>query len=230
MKNLKVFEIEEVDKRLKRIYGEPRKSSKDAVSQLVATMLSQATTDIQTARSFEELRRRFPNWIQVRDAPAAEIAKAIHSSGLSKQKAPRIKQALQHISRERGRIELSFLKKMPVANARRWLLGIEGVGPKTASIVLLFSFRRPLFPVDTHIYRVTKRLGWIPQDVSVDHAHHILTDAVPSRLHYRLHLNLIEHGREICRARKPRCEVCTLTDLCEYYARVGAGTQKRKSR
>lgn len=221
MKNLKGLEIVEVDKRLKRIYGEPRRSTKDAVSQLVATMLSQATTDIQTARSFEALRRRFPTWDLVRDAPASEIAKAIHSSGLSKQKAPRIKKALQHITRERGRINLNFLKKMPVDEARQWLERIAGVGPKTASIVLLFSFRKPLFPVDTHVYRVTKRLGWIPQNVSVEKAHDILRAAVPPRLHFRLHLNLIEHGRNVCQARKPRCEVCTLTDLCEYYAQVG---------
>ena len=220
MKNLKGLEIVEVDKRLKRIYGEPRRPTKDAVSQLVATMLSQATTDIQTARSFEALRRRFPTWDLVRDAPASEIAKAIHSSGLSKQKAPRIKKALQHITRERGRINLNFLKKMPVDEARQWLVRIAGVGPKTASIVLLFSFRKPLFPVDTHVYRVTKRLGWIPQNVSIEKAHDILRAAVPPRLHYRLHLNLIEHGRKTCHARKPRCEACRITDLCEYYAQA----------
>ena len=223
MKNLKGLEIVEVDKRLKRIYGEPRRPTRDAVSQLVATMLSQATTDIQTARSFEALRRRFPTWDLVRDAPASEIAKAIHSSGLSKQKAPRIKKALQHITRERGRIDLNFLKKMPVDEARQWLVRIAGVGPKTASIVLLFSFRKPLFPVDTHIYRVTKRLGWIPQNVSAEKAHDILRAAVPPRLYYRLHLNLIEHGRRTCHARKPRCEECRITDLCEYYVQVHVG-------
>ena len=223
MKNLKGLEIVEVDKRLKRIYGEPRRPTKDAVSQLVATMLSQATTDIQTARSFEALRQRFPTWDLVRDAPASEIAKAIHSSGLSKQKAPRIKKALQHISRERGLIDLNFLKKMSVDEARQWLVNIAGVGPKTASIVLLFSFRKPLFPVDTHVYRVTKRMGWIPQNVSVEKAHDILRAAVPPRLHYRLHLNLIEHGRKTCQAIRPRCEVCTLTDLCKYYAQAHVG-------
>jgi endonuclease III len=223
MKNLKALEIIEVDKRLKRIYGEPRRPTRDAVSQLVATMLSQATTDVQTARSFEALRRRFPTWDLVRDAPASEIAKAIHSSGLSKQKAPRIKKALQHITRERGRIDLDFLKKMPVDEAGQWLVRIAGVGPKTASIVLLFSFRKPLFPVDTHVFRVTKRLGWIPQNVSAEKAHDILRAAVPPRLHYRLHLNLIEHGRKTCHARKPRCEACRITDLCEYYARVYVG-------
>ncbi len=102
----------------------------------------------------------------------------------------------------------------------QWLTRIAGVGPKTASIVLLFSFQQPLFPVDTHIHRVTKRLGWIPQNASAEKAHELLRIAVPARLNYRLHLDLIRFGREICQARRPRCEVCPLTDLCAYYATV----------
>ena len=210
-------QILKVDKRLKRLYGEPHRPRRDPVGQLVATMLSQATTDVQTARSFAELRRRLPTWEQVRDAPVSQIAQAIHSSGLSKQKAPRIKQALEHITRQRGRIELGFLKKMPPPEAKRWLTNIAGVGPKTASIVLLFSFNQPFFPVDTHIHRIARRLGWIPQSASTEQAHALLTAAVPPELHYGLHLNLIELGRGICQARRPRCEVCPLTDVCEYY-------------
>ena len=217
MRNIKTAEIVQVDRRLRRIFGEPHRPRRDPVSQLVATMLSQATTDIQTARSFKELRRRFPTWERVSDAPVNQIAQAIRSSGLSRQKAPRIKKALLHITRERGRIELRFLKRMSAEQGMQWLMQIAGVGPKTASIVLLFSFDKPLFPVDTHISRVTKRLGWISQDTSAEKAHDLLRTAVPPQIHYRLHLNLIEHGREICQARKPRCEVCPLTDLCEYY-------------
>jgi endonuclease-3 len=213
-------QVREVDRRLKRLYGQPQRPPKDAVSQLVATILSQATTDTQTARSFAELRRRFPSWTQVRDAPVSQIARAIHSSGLSYQKAPRIKQALQHITQVRGKIDLRFLEQMPAEQGKQWLMQIAGVGPKTASIVLLFCFAKPLFPVDTHIYRVTKRLGWIPPNATAAKAHELLRTAVPPRLHYRLHLNLIEHGRAICQARRPRCEVCPLTDLCEYYQKV----------
>ncbi len=145
-----VKEIREVDRRLKRLYGEPRRHGRDPVGQLIETMLSQATTDVQTARSFAELRRRFPTWNQVRDAPVSQIARAIHSSGLSEQKAPRIKQALRHISQERGRIELNFLKGLSPQQARQWLMNIPGVGPKTASIVLLFSFQKPLLAGATH--------------------------------------------------------------------------------
>lgn len=153
-------------------------------------------------------------------ARVSDIAKAIRASGLAKQKAPRIKRALQQIAREQGRIDLSFLKKMPAEEAFRWLTRIKGVGPKTASIVLLFSFQKPFFPVDTHIHRVTKRLGWIPQKASAEKAHTLLSAAVPAELHYRLHLNLIELGRQICRARVPRCDACPLNDICYYYGRV----------
>jgi endonuclease III len=211
------LEIRKVDARLCKIYGEPRGRGRDPVSQLIITMLSQATTDTQTARSFETLRRRFPTWEQVRDAPVSEIAKQIKASGLSKQKAPRLKAALRYITRERGKIELNFLRRMPEDQAYRWLRHMKGVGSKTASIVLLFAFQKPLFPVDTHIHRITRRLGWVPQNASAEKAHEILQPLIPDQAHYRLHVNLIRLGREICIARAPRCEVCPLTDLCEYY-------------
>jgi endonuclease-3 len=211
-----------VDRRLVRLYGEPRPRGLrgDAVGQLVGTILSQATTDVQTARSYDNLRRRFPTWEQVRDARISAIAHEIRSSGLSQQKAPVIKAALQHISRERGRLDLNFLKNMPVDEARAWLTKIAGVGPKTASIVLLFSFGMPAFPVDTHIYRVTKRLGWVPQAATYEKAHQILGELIPPDRYFPLHINLIRHGREICIAGVPRCEICPLTDVCEYYQRT----------
>lgn len=209
--------IRKVDARLVRLYGEPERRRREPVAQLVATILSQATTDIQTARSFENLRRRFPTWEEVRNAPAREIAREIRGSGLSKQKAPRIKAALEHIRRERGKIELRFLQRMPDEEAFHWLTRIKGVGPKTASIVLLFSVRRPFFPVDTHVFRVTKRLGWIPERETYEGAHRDLRELIPPRLYYRLHLNLIRLGRDICIARQPRCGVCPLKDLCQYY-------------
>ncbi len=208
-----------VDRRLKQIYGAPRRRGRaaDPVGQLVGTILSQATTDAQTARSYDNLRRRFPTWEQVRDAPVSAIAREIRSSGLSRQKAPRIKAALQHITRERGRIELDFLKAMPAPEAKTWLMNIAGVGPKTASIVLLFSFRKPVFPVDTHIHRLARRLGWVPPNASAEKTHALLEPRIPDRIHYRLHINLIRHGREICVAGIPRCELCPLTEVCEWY-------------
>ena len=204
-----------VDSRLEEIFGIPRRSSRssDPVGQLVGTILSQATTDTQTARSFDNLRRRFPTWEQVRDAPVAEIAKEIRSSGLSRQKAPWIKAALQDITRARGRLELDFLKGMPPQEAKKWLMQIAGVGPKTASIVLLFTFQKPVFPVDTHIHRIARRLGWVSPNASAEKVHELLEPLIPDKAHYRLHVNLIHLGREICIARHPHCEVCPLTDI-----------------
>lgn len=219
MKPPEAADIRSVDARLKRIYGEPEGKDRDPVSQLVITILSQATTDTQTARSFASLQRRFATWDRVRDAPVSEIAVQIKGSGLSRQKAPRIKSALKYITMERGKIELNFLRRLPDEQAYHWLTHIKGVGSKTASIVLLFSFRRPLFPVDTHIRRIAGRLGWVPQDASADKAHAILQPLIPRNAHYRLHVNLIHFGREVCIARRPRCEVCPLTDLCRYYKR-----------
>jgi endonuclease III len=221
-----------VDSRLKEIYGTPhrRDRASDPVGQLIGTILSQATTDVQTARSYENLRCRFPTWEQVRDAPASAIAKEIRASGLSDQKAPRIKAALQHITRARGRIELNFLKDMPAQEAKKWLMQIAGVGPKTASIVLLFTFQKRLFPVDTHIHRIAGRLGWAPQNASAEKTHEILEPLIPDRIHYRLHINLIRLGREICIARTPCCEICPLTDLCDYYQGIHADEVKLAKR
>ncbi|MBI5876256.1 MAG: endonuclease III [Chloroflexi bacterium] len=207
--------IAAVDARLRTLYGVARRRRIDPVSELVATILSQSTTDVQTARSFEALRRRFPAWEQVRDAPVSAIAREIRSSGLSRQKAPRIKRALAAISRARGAIELDFLRRLPLAEARDWLMQLDGVGPKTAAIVLLFALGKPAFPVDTHVHRATRRLGWVPARASAEQAYRLLEPSVPPRAHYRLHINLIRHGRAVCRAARPLCNACALRDLCD---------------
>jgi endonuclease-3 len=153
----------------------------------------------------------------------SEIAPVIKASGLSNEKARYIKDALHFIEQERGKITLDFLADMPTAEARAWLTQMRGVGPKTASIVLLFALKMPVFPVDTHVHRVTRRLGWIGEKTTANQAHLILEELTPPRLYYRLHLNLIRLGREICRAPTPRCELCPLTDLCVYYQTVRQG-------
>ncbi len=222
-------QIKRVDARLRAIYGEPRRRNGDPVSQLVGTILSQATTDVQSGRAYDALRARFPTWEQVRDAPLAQIETLIRPAGLSRQKAPRIQAALQYITRARGKITLNFLKKMSVAAARQWLMDIHGVGPKTASIILLFSLGLPAFPVDTHIWRIAKRLGWISEKDSAEKAHQILGENIPAENYYRVHVNLIRFGREICIARMPRCEICPLTDLCVYYQQSRVGHTRQKS-
>ncbi len=212
--------ILKIHDRLLKVYGFPPRPRLDPVSELVSTILSQSTNDNLRDRAYDTLRERYPTWEQVRDAPVRKIAKAIHVCGLSQQKAPRIKKALQHIMRERGRLDLSFLSQMTVDEARRWLMSIEGVGPKTAAIVLLFSLNRPAFPVDTHVHRVTGRLGLIPPKTSADKAHQILEELVPPELYLPFHLNVIAHGRQVCYARNPQCDACVLRRQCRYYAEV----------
>ena len=208
----------QVHRRLVRTFGTPRRSGHlDPVSELVSTILSQNTSDVNRDRAFNRLRERFPTWEAVRDADVREVREMIRPAGLSEVKAPRIQDALRRISDAGGHPTLDFLNAMSVEEAKAWLTRIKGIGPKTAAIILLFSFGRPAFPVDTHIYRVTRRLGLIGLRVSREQAHSILEALVPPRLYYPFHINVIHHGREICRP-QPRCEVCPLRDLCCYYA------------
>ena len=189
----------------------------DAISEVVSTILSQNTNDGNRDVAFNRLRAALPSWEGVRDAPVEQIEEAIRPAGLAPHKAPRIKQALQFITQERGALELSFLKQMPVDEAKAWLMQINGIGPKTAAIVLLFALGRPAFPVDTHIYRVTRRLGLVDAKLSVEKAHQALERLLDPALYYPFHLNVIRHGREICHARNPRCEICPLQVWCDYY-------------
>jgi len=207
----------EVQRRLLDFYGQPTwRNPLPPVDELVSTILSQNTNDINRDRAFESLRRQFPNWEAVRDADPPAVVAAIRQAGLANQKGPRIQQVLREITSERGSLELSFLKDMPLEEARTWLKKFNGVGPKTAAIVLLFSLGRPAFPVDTHIYRVTGRIGLRPEKMTVEDAHLYLEKLFPPETYYAAHLNIIRLGREICAARKPACGRCPLRRLCNY--------------
>ena len=209
----KVLRIHE---RLVAEYGDHPWHPRDPVATLISTILSQNTNDVNRDRAFERLRARFPTWEAVRDAPLLELIEAIRPAGLAPTKGPRIQEALRRITEERGRISLDFLAEMPVEEARRWLLSIPGVGPKTAAIVLCFALGKPAFPVDTHVHRVARRLGLIPERTSREKAHELLEAIVPPEIYYSFHLNLIAHGRAVCHARNPRCEACILRDECAY--------------
>lgn len=210
------------------------------VDELVDCILSQSTTDTNRDRAFAQLKARFPAWEEVRDAPVEDVIEAIRAAGLSRQKGPRIQDALRFIERERGAITLDFLNDMPLAEAKAWLTNIHGVGPKTAAIVLCFAFNRPAFPVDTHVHRVAGRLGLIAPRMSADRAHEELEALIAPETYYAAHLNLIEHGRQICQARRPLCERCPVSAWCDYYqqtrqagaamARTGRKARRRKSR
>jgi endonuclease-3 len=217
----------QIDRMLLAAYGQPAWHSQlDPVAQLVSTILSQNTNDANRDVAFERLRRRLPTWEQARDADVREVIEAIRPAGLANQKGPRIQEALRFITRERGELDLSFLAELPVDEAKLWLSSIKGVGPKTAAIILLFSLDRPAFPVDTHIYRVTKRLGLIGLRVSREKAHQELEQLVPPEDYYTFHLNLIRHGREVCTSRKPRCPVCIVRELCDYYGSLTSGASQ----
>jgi endonuclease-3 len=207
-----------IHRRLVDFYGEPLwRDPQPPLDELISTILSQNTNDRNRDRAFTELRRRFPTWEVVRDAPAEEVVDAIRSAGLANQKGPRIQAVLREISEQRGSLDLGFLTDLPFEDARKWLLSFKGVGPKTTAIVLLFSLGRPAFPVDTHIYRVTGRLGLRPEKISVEGAHEFLESLLPAEIYYSFHLNVIRLGREICQARTPNHAACPVKDLCAYY-------------
>ena len=209
--------IRAADQILVRVFGNPQLQGGDAVEALVGCILSQATADAQSDAAYNALVAKYPTWEQIRDARVSEIARVIKASGLANEKARYIKHALQFIERERGAINLDFLNELSERDARKWLMQMEGVGPKTASIVLLFAQKRHVFPVDTHVHRVTRRLGWISEKTSAEQAHHILEALIPPSRYYAMHINLIRLGREICRAQNPRCEMCPLKEMCVYY-------------
>jgi len=200
-------------------YGRPAwRHGGDAVAQLVSTILSQNTSDINTERAFRSLRAAFPSWQDVIDAPTSAVIAAIRSGGLANQKAPRIQQALRQIQQQNGSFDLSHLATMPVHEARAWLMRLPGVGAKTASIVLLFSMQRPAFAVDTHVHRLSRRLGLAPGNATPERVMHIIEEAAPADWLYPLHINLIRHGRVVCKARRPRCTTCFLQDHCLFFS------------
>ena len=200
--------------RLQKEYGIPVwRPHGDPVSVLVKTILSQNTSDANSEAAFRSLLAGLDKWEQVINADTDDIARCIWSGGLGKIKAQRIKQTLRGIVERNGQLELDFLGGLPPPVAQKWLEELGGVGPKTACCVLLFSLGIPALPVDTHILRVSKRLGLIDSGTQSQEAHRLLQEMVPKDSVYQFHILMIEHGRKICRARKPRCRDCMLADL-----------------
>lgn len=201
--------------RLKNSFGEPTwRDPLPALDELVSTILSQNTNDRNRDLAFHALKEHFATWELVRDAEVEQIITAIRPAGLANQKGLRIKTVLTQITAERGSLDLSFLQELPLEEAREWLLRFKGVGRKTAAIVLQFALNRPAFPVDTHVYRVTGRLGMRPENLNVEKSHGFLESVIQPEEYYSAHLNLIRLGREVCHARKPDCEHCPLNDIC----------------
>jgi endonuclease-3 len=192
----------------------------DPLGELIFTILSQNTSDVNRDRAWERLKDRFPTWESVLAADTAELTEAIRPGGLANVKAPRIQETLRFVKQERGGFTLDFLAEMEVDEAKQWLTSLKGVGPKTAAIVLLFSLGKPAFPVDTHVHRVSRRLGLIGPKTSREKAHEVLEALLPHEIYYTFHLNLIAHGRGVCKSQRPRCATCILQKHCDYYQTI----------
>jgi endonuclease-3 len=224
-------------------YGHPAWERRlDPTSELILTILTQNSADINAEVAFEALRRAYPghgdvqssvlgagwggagispgiapDWERVEFAPLDELIDVIRPGGLAPQKAPRLQASLRKVREERGDYSLEFLGDMAALEARDWLTSIPGIGRKTASIVLLFSFGLPLMPVDRHVERVAKRVGLIPAKASPDDAHELFLGLLQPDEMYEAHVNLIQHGRKVCHAQRPEHERCPLIDRCRYY-------------
>ena len=215
--------MREVLIRLASVFGHPDwRNPLPVVDELVCTILSQNTNDRNRDIAFNALKKRFATWEEVIHADEEDIIDAIRIAGLANQKGPRIKAILTRIKQERGDLDLSFLSELPVEEAREWLLRFNGIGRKTAAIVLQFSLNKPAFPVDTHIYRVTGRLGVRPEALSVEKTHILMEKLIDPPEYYAGHLNLIRLGRELCHARKPDCLHCPLNDICRYFHEIAS--------
>jgi endonuclease-3 len=209
--------VKYITQNLEAVYGVPFNDSPyDPLSELILTILSQSTSDINSRRAFENLKRRFPDWDSTRRARPPSIAAAIKSGGLANAKSVTIKNALNEIRKRRGDLDLSFLKTSPIEEAREFLTSLAGVGPKTAACVLLFACKKKIFPMDVHILRITKRIGLLPERFSDEESHKRMEKLVPPKKHYSLHVNLIRHGRQICRPQNPKCDKCPLVEQCDH--------------
>lgn len=214
--------VVQIAKRLEEHFGTLKwHSHGDPLDILILTILSQNTNDQNRDRAYQSLKERFPTYESIVRAPTTKVAEAIKVGGLHHQKAKRIQEILRRIKRERGAYDLSYLKDLSTEEAVHELLQFDGVGKKTAGVVLTFSLNKPYFPVDTHIHRITQRLGLVKKNQD---PHDVMNELVPNRLKYQLHLHLIWHGRQTCKARRPLCEQCVIADLCPYPKRSRRST------
>lgn len=204
--------------RLTAHYGvPPERPLQDPLSELIQTVLSQNTADVNSDRAYASLTRRYGgDWDAVRAAPVSDLADAIRHGGLAEIKAARIQGILSAVAERLGELDLAFLRSVSLEEGREFLRSLDGVGPKTAACVLLFACGQPAMPVDTHVHRVSQRLGLVPMNANAEKAHALLEAIVPADLVYAVHMQLIRHGREICKAQRPRCGICPLLHLCSY--------------
>ncbi len=209
--------IVRVHQLLEGAYGARRRPpGDDPLDELIATILSQNTSDVNSGRAFDALKAAFPTWEAAMGAPVGRIAAAIRSSGLANIKAPRIRAVLRAVWAEQGHFDIAWLRRRPPEEVRAWLGRFPGIGPKTVACVMLFSLGLPAFPVDTHVFRVGRRLGILEGAARPETAPAAFEAAVPASHYYCLHVNMIRHGREVCTALRPRCPACPLRRVCDF--------------
>lgn len=225
------YPVAELVERLEAVYGKSeREEPLNPVDELVACILSQHTSDSNSIPAFHRLKEAFPTWDQAVAAGPERIAALVKRAGLANQKSHSIVRSLEAIKDRVGTRSLEHLRSMPMIEAREWLSSLPGVGPKTASIVLCFSLGMGAIPVDTHVYRVSWRLGLIPEGIGEAKAHDLLLELVPEELAFPFHMALIQHGRQTCKAPVPLCEKCPMTDLCRWYKAGGPATREAEIR
>jgi endonuclease-3 len=209
--------LKEANRRLLDAYGaRSRAGEAHPTDELVATILSQHTSDTNSHRAFRNLKARFSSWDHLLGAPDSDVIDAIRSAGLANIKGPRIKQVLTAIKGSYGTLDLEFLRPMPVGDVKKILTALPGVGPKTAACVALFSLQMSAFPVDTHVQRIAVRLGLLDAREQPERFQELVEESMPENALLSLHLNLVRHGREVCRARSPLCSECVLLSICEF--------------
>lgn len=219
---LKAF-VRRIETVLRKEYGVPKIApARTLLDALVETILSQNTTDANSSRAFRALRRRFPRWSDVLAAPTGGLVAAIRCAGLANTKAPRIKTILARLQEEHGRLSLRHMGTMSNAAAMEYLLSLPGVGPKTAACTLLFGMGRDVFPVDTHIHRLCRRLGIVSRFASAERTQDEMAALVSKGRALSLHVNLIRHGRSICKAQRPQCSGCVLVEMCDSVSALNA--------
>jgi endonuclease-3 len=211
----------EIVERLSGLYGQPElRTHRDPMTELILTILSQNTSDTNSGRAFMRLISRFPTWESVMAADPSAIEKEIAVGGLAKTKAPRIQKIVEEVWARRGSFELTFLGDMPLEESKEWLRSLPGVGPKTAACVLMFALGKPALPVDTHVHRVSRRLGLVPAKATAEKSHDILEAMLAPEEVYPFHISLIKHGRRMCHAQRPKCGDCPLLDGCPHGRKV----------
>lgn len=206
---------------LTQLYGKPNwKPRFEPMSELISCILSQNTSDTNSFPAFERMMLHYKTWDAISNAPLEELADVIRKAGLANQKAKHIKATLAEILSRRGEYDIEFLRKLPDEEAREWLISLPGIGPKCAAITLMMSMGKPVLPVDTHVFRIGWRLGYINQNISAVKAHDVLGIIVPKEIAYDFHVLLLTHGRNICKALNPLCMKCPLASMCWYYKEI----------